>query len=172
MRRLTFRLIVTLLTFIIGVTSAALWFFTHQSLSNKNKVVESSSAPIPAKRERTIVSGMAGEGISKDGYPTSFAHHKYSDGTSIHQLSVFYKSPKRANAELQKRLKEAVEIIRREPALDEKGHQIGGRVVATFAPYKGSSAVWAELLWTEGSRFVSQRRSSLESILEDLDSKR
>ena len=73
---------------------------------------------------------------------------------------------------MQKRLKDAVEIIRREPVFDEKGTQVGERVVATFAPYKDSSVVWAELLWTEGSRYVSQRRSSLQSILEDLDSRR
>ena len=95
-----------------------------------------------------------------------------SDGTYIHQLSVFYKSPKRANAEMKKHLKDAVEIIRRQPFLDEKGVQVGEVFVATFAPYKGSSVTSPELLWTEGSRYVTQRRSSLQSILDDLDANR
>jgi hypothetical protein len=85
---------------------------------------------------------------------------------------VFYKSPQRANAEMQKHLKDAVEIIRREPFRDEKGVQVGELVVATFAPYKGSSVVGPELLWTEGWRYVTQRRSSLQSILDDLDANR
>ena len=172
MRRLTIRLAVALLTFTVGVAAAWLWFFACQASPDELEVTEKISAPVPSRRERTIVSGMAGEGISEDGYPTSFVDYEYSDGTSIHQLSVFYKSPKRAKSELQKRLKEAVEIIRREPVLDEKGRQVGERVVATFAPYKDSSAVRAELLWTEGARYVSQRRSSLESILEAFDSRR
>ncbi len=170
MHRFTLRLIIALLTFIIGVGASAAWFIVRRPFA-----VKSNAAAIPTvqdKREKTIVGGIAGEGISADGYPTSFSNHEYSDGTSIHQMSVFYRSSKRANVELQKRIKEADAIIRREPVLDEQGRQIGERVVATFVPYKGSSVDSAELLWTEGSRYVSQKRSSLQSILNDLDSNR
>lgn len=73
---------------------------------------------------------------------------------------------------MEKHLKHAVEIIRRQPFLDEKGVQVGELVVATFAPYKGSSVVSPELLWTEGTRYVAQGRSSLQSILDDLDANR
>jgi hypothetical protein len=39
-------------------------------------------------------------------------------------------------------------------------------VIATFAPYKGSSAVSAKLLWTEGADFGYISSSSLQNILE------
>lgn len=167
MRRFTPSLIIALLTFIVSVGASVAWFLVTRSS------VKSDAPAIPrveVKRERTIVRGIAGQGISPDGYPTSFSNQEYSDGTSIDQMSVFYRSSKRANAELQKRIKEANAIIRREPALDEHGRQIGERVVATFVPYKGSLVASAELLWTEGSRYVLQKRSSLQSILNALDS--
>jgi hypothetical protein len=79
MQRITFRLAIALITFIIGVATASLWFFSRQSFSNRIKVSDDTSA-VPAKWERTIVSGMAGEVISRDGHPTSFVDDVDSDG--------------------------------------------------------------------------------------------
>ena len=172
MRSIAIRIGIAAITFTIGIAFTSVWFFSRLHSPTKSDITRDVPAQLPAKQGRTAVGGMAGEGISADGYPTSFSNHDYSDGTYIHQLSVFYKSPKRANAEMQKHLKDAVEIIRQQPFLDERGVQIGELVVATFAPYKGSSVVLPELLWTEGSRYVTQRRSSLQSILDDLDANR
>jgi len=172
MRSIVIRIGIAAITFVIGIALTSVWFFSLQHSPAKPDDARDVRARLPAKQERTIIGGFAGEGTSADGYPTSFSNDDYSDGTYVHQLSVYYKSPKRANAEMQKHLKDAVEIIRQEPFLDRKGVQVGERVVATFAPYKGSSVVWPELLWTEGSRYVAQRRSSLQSIRGDLDANR
>jgi hypothetical protein len=170
MCRFAFRLAVALLTFTVGVAATTLWFFPRQLFSDKNKFSEKNPTPVVYSREKTLVAGTDGNGISKDGYQVAFTDEIYSDGTSFHQISMYYNSPKRANAELQKRLEEAVEIIGREPVTDKKGHQIGERVIATFASDQDSSTVQAELLWTENSRYVSQKRSSLEEILNAIDS--
>ena len=172
MRSIVIRIGIATITFTIGIAVTSVWFFARHHSPSQSDVTLDVPAKIPAKQERTIIGGIAGEGISADGHPTSFSNHDYSDGTYIHQLSVFYKSPKRANAEMKKHLKDAVEIIRRQPFLDKKGVQVGEVFVATFAPYKGSSVTSPELLWTEGSRYVTQRRSSLQSILDDLDANR
>jgi hypothetical protein len=172
MRSIAIRVGIAAITFTIGIALTSVWFFSRRHSPAKLDINSDVPAQLPAKQGRTIVGGMSGKGISADGYPTSFSNHDYSDGTYIHQLSVFYKSPRQANAEMQKHLKDALEIIRQQPFLDEKGVQVGELVVATFAPYSGSSVVWPELLWTEGSRYVTQRRSSLQSILNDLDANR
>lgn len=166
MRRLILRLAVAVLSFAIGIAATWLWFVSQHQSSNEIKVEESHPASAPTKQERAVVYGVDGDGISEDGNRTSFTYEEFSDGTSLDQRSVYYNSPKRATQELQKRLQDAEEIVKRETVFDEKGRQIGEKVIATFAPYKGSSAIWAELLWTEGARFISQKHSSLQSILE------
>jgi hypothetical protein len=88
------------------------------------------------------------------------------------QMSEFYDSPKRANGELQRRLKKATEIVMREPIFDEQGKRKGEKVIATFPaddPYSGA----AEILWTDGSRFTYVSGTSLQNILEyEKDAKR
>jgi hypothetical protein len=169
MRRFLVGLVIAFFTFTIGVGVSLAWMIVKWHLI---WVEGSAIHTLLSKKERTIVKGIAGEGISPEGYPTSFSNSEYSDGKSIQQLSIFYPSSVGANEELQKRINAAETIVRREPVLDVTGRQIGERVVATFLPYKGSSVAPAELLWTENSRYVSQKRSSLQSILDDLDSNR
>jgi len=167
MRRFLVGIIIGFLTFAIGVGVSLSWMIFKWPLIWAE---DSAMHTLLRKKERTIVKGRAGEGISPEGYPTSFSDMEYSDGTSIHQLSILYPSSARANEELQKRVKAADRVLRREPVLDLEGRQIGERVVATFVPFKGSITL-AELLWTENSRFVSQKRSSLQNILDDWDSR-
>jgi hypothetical protein len=105
---------------------------------------------------------IAGHGVSADGFPRTFSYHVYSDGTYIHQESIFYPSPERANSELQKRIKLAAEVVRREPTVNKEGKTVGETVVTSNA----------ELLCTDGVRFVIQKRRSVQDILEALDAKR
>lgn len=166
---LSLRLLVGFFAFLIGVAATALLIYPRQTLVENKKASEQTVSAPPAKPQKAIVSGLAGEGISEDGYATSFSDRDYSDGTYVHQLSTFYNSPKQANAALAKRLEKAVEIIRREPNLDDRGVKVGERVVATFTSAPGAKSVSAELLWTDGSRYVAQQRASVQDILEDLD---
>ena len=164
MRRVTFWLAVAILTFAIGVGFAALWSGFRNS-SPQASVEEKSSAPTLVEKKRiykwTIhTSGMA------DGYDAAFSTFHSTDGMKFSMMSVYYNSPRQAEREFQKRLKESIEVIKREPFLDEDGRQIGEQVIATFPSRLGASTISAELIWTRGKDLISIRSSSLENILE------
>src|SRR5215217_2571710 len=105
MNRFTFRLVVALFTFIIGVTAASLWFvFRRPSGSSSGDTTRSTE--VPAKQERTYRPGLgAGKCATKDGYPCSFTGFESSDGMSFSQMSEFYDSPRRATRALENKLK-------------------------------------------------------------------
>lgn len=166
MRRLSLRLTIALLTFITGVTTASLWLMLPRSSPVEVRVEVSTPTPVPTQQGRSYgPAGGAGKCATKDGFPCSFSGFESSDGMSFSQMRVLYSSSKRANRELQRRLKGANEIIKREPFFDEQGKQTGEKVVATFpssARYNGA----AEILWTDGSRFAYISGTSLHNILE------
>lgn len=174
MRRLMLRLAVSLLTFIIGVTVSFVWSVFHPT----TRIEEHHSSLLEPTCQQSVISsiGAGGGGISVSGLgesESSFStSESFSNGTTLNQTSVIYSSPERARKELQARLKDAVEIIKREPVLDERGHQVGERVMALFAPYVGASVVHAELLSTNGSEFTSLSGSSINEILEESSSAR
>ncbi len=164
MHRLTFRLTAALLTFIIGITAASLWFVFRRPSSPAAKPEVNSSVQLPAKSERTYKRGMSGEGAT--GAPgASFITLESSDGMRFTKWSTDYESPKRANSELQRKLKKALGIVNREPAFDENGQRIGEKVLATFSP-NNRDAGPASLLWTEGSELFQVDSSSVQNILE------
>ena len=166
MRRLSLRLIAALLTFCIGVTAASLWLIFRRPAPARVKVEVTAPSQTPTKQGRTYgPGGMAGSCITEDGFRCSFTSFESSDGMTFSQMSEFYDSPKRANRELQRRLKKATEIVKREPIFDEQGKQKGEKVIATFPPddpYSGA----AEILWTDGSRLTYISGTSLQNILE------
>src|ERR1051326_7561321 len=93
MRRTRICFLVTFLILAIGGLSFCGWYLI------KWYSVPSVREIPAAKTEPTNTLSATGEGISDDGYATSFSYEDYSDGTSIRQWSVFYHSPRRANAE-------------------------------------------------------------------------
>ena len=160
MRRLSVYIFTALATFTIGL-GCSLYLETNDGLFGSRvrrlfRTQESHRKPQPQ-----IVGGMAGEGFSADGFPTSFSNHDYSDGTFIHQESIFYPSPARANQELEKRIKLAGAVVRRQPMVNKEGKTVGETVVTSNA----------ELLWTDGERLVIQKRRSVQDILEALELK-
>lgn len=165
MRRYFHYITTAFVTFAVGLTcSLVLGTNDGMFVSQTRRFFNPSDKSIERPK---LIGGIAGSGISDDGYPTSFSDSDYADGTYVHQLSIFYGSPERAASELQKRIAAASEIIRREPMLDKNGKQIGERVVAKFGSH-------AELLWTEHQhgRFAIQKRRSVQDILDALDGKR
>ena len=166
MRRLSFRLTVALFMFVIGLTAASLWFPLRRPSPPDGKAEISIPLQAPVTQQRTYRSaGPAGKCATKDGFPCSFTSFESSDGMSFSQMSETYNSHGRANKELQRRLEDASEIIKRESLFNEQGKQKGEKVVATFPPdarYKGA----AEILWTDGPRLVYISGSSLRTILE------
>ena len=159
MRRFGKYVVTALITFILGVAS---WFLTGGDWfsSRHTRVIQPAFIDVETRRPE-IHSNVTGHGITSDGFETFLSEYQYSDGTYVHQLSTFYKSTERAHEELQKRVRQAASIVSRETVLDEKGRQIGERVVATFTPQNESAAPSVELLWTEHGRFVIQKRLSL-----------
>jgi len=156
------RLAVALLTFIIGVGASSLWSLSHLATRVKSRIeAPLSSSPEPGK-ERVSVSNLSISGESSFSTSETFA-----DGTTVEETSMSYSSPVTAQRELQERLEDAVEIIKREPVLNKKGQQVGERVLATFAPDFGASTVWAELLSTNGSELTTRRDPAVDKMLDD-----
>lgn len=160
MRRLTFRIVVTVLTFTIGVTSTSLWFLFSRPSTMKPQAEVSAPSQAPAKQERTYSRGPAG--MSTKG---SFITLNSSDGMSFKKWTVDYESPERANREFRKRLKKAIEIMSREPVFSDNIRSTGEKVVARF-PDSYEDAGPASLLWTDGAEFVQVDSSSVQNILE------
>ena len=160
MPRLTFRFIVALLTFIIGVTAASVWLVLRHPSPEMNKFVVNTPAPIPNKQERTYTRGPAG--LATTG---SFITLNSSDGMSFTKWSVYCRTPQLAKKELKKRLRKATEIVTREDVFDESGQQIGEKIVALFSPNDPDNSQ-ATLIWTENEELFQVEGSSLQNILE------
>ena len=165
MRRLSARLLVALLTFTIGVLAASLWLASLRSTPEVISVMESPPASAPVEQKRTYEPGAHASGRAGS-YRACWSVVSSSDGMSFSRTSIYYNSPKRALRELQKYLKQAIEVVKREPTFDGQGRQLSEQVVATFAPHEGSSVPSAKLLWVEGSDFGYVGSASLQNILE------
>ena len=124
------------------------------------KLEVNAPPPAPVKRERIYERGLAGQATTG-----SFITLHSSDGMSFTKWSVYCETPRRAKREFQKRLKKAVELVSREPVLDEQGQQIGEKVVALFSPDDPDNSP-ASLLWTEKEELFQVEGSSLHDILE------
>ncbi|HKC63348.1 MAG TPA: hypothetical protein VKB86_06910 [Pyrinomonadaceae bacterium] len=164
MRRLTFYLAVAIGTFSLGVGFALLWAISHHPTSNVFPIEKVNQAiPLPQKRvyeSGGIYCGFVGR------YRVSSNQLESSDGMQFSITRIFYNSPKEANKELLLSLEGASNIVKREPVLDNKGHQIGEKVVATFPPREGGSVTfYTQLLWTQGKDFGLVSSTSLENIL-------
>ena len=165
MRRITFRLLVGLLAFIIGISAASLWLVARYTSPATARPANNIPVPASAKQERTYERGMAGSATADNPRGGSFTSFHSSDGMSFTKWSTDYGSQSRADKELEKRLKKALEVVSREPVFDESGRKVGEKAVASFPPhYDGAGPV--SLLWTHGSEFFHVDSSSVQNILE------
>ena len=162
-------IVTALITFTIGLVCS---FLTRGEMFSSKHVQEVPAVPVEVESSPERVSVVGGHGLTSDRFETLSFEYKYSDGSYLNQLMIFYGSTERAHAELEKRLQQASNILLRKPMLDEKGRHIGERVIATFPPQNESAAPSAELLWTEHSTFAIQRRRSLKDLMHAFDAKR
>jgi hypothetical protein len=88
-----------------------------------------------------------------------------SDGINFTKWTVYCQSPDEAARKLQKSIRGAVKILSREPTYDEKGHQVGEKVVALFSKSEAQDAP-ASLLWRENEAFFRVEGLSVQDILE------
>ncbi len=159
MRRVAFFILVACSFFTVGVIAFLSWHF----------ISGPSSATIPPA---SIISSVVGAnnrryergpaGLATRG---SFMTLNSSDGMSFTKWSVYCRSPRHAAIELRKRTRKAVEIFSREPVVDEKGQQIGEKLLALFSRNDSTNAL-ASLLWTENEEFFQVEGSSIQNILE------
>jgi hypothetical protein len=126
MPRLVLRLLVGFMAFLLGTSLAGVASLSRRPVLPAISLDEERTAPPPVESQTlTVVGGMDACG------PTVNSHlSNLSDGTSIATTCEQFSSAARADRELRKRLKEATEIIEREPNLDGRGRKIGERVVA------------------------------------------
>lgn len=164
MRRLLVRLMVALLTFTIGISTASLWLILRRPFpTGLIPIAELPTSPTPAQPERKCVE-VDGRGMPKDGASVAVSAWCTSDGMRFSRTSEYHTSPERADRALRKALIRAVEIIKREPLFDGAGLKVGEKVIATF-PSKYPEDGAASLLWTHRSAFRYVTSSSLENIL-------
>ena len=162
MARQSLRLTATLLMLGVGAIATALWMFPRPAVPEPDNVEAGS---VVVQQERTYADRLLGSCETEDGFRCSLRLFESSDGRSFSQEIVSYDSPKRANTELRKRLREASEIVTRQPLFDEQGQRQGEKAVATFIGGDPPRAQ-AEILWTYGPKFTSVSAASLDNILE------
>lgn len=159
MRRLAFFILVASSSFGVGV-------ILTRSIRFLNKPSSAVIAPvgqIPSSfqnNRRQYHRGPAG--LATRG---SFITLNSSDGMNFTKWTVYCQSSNAAAKRLQKGIRGAVNIFSREPVYDDKGQQIGEKIVALFSANDARNAP-ASLLWTENEEFFQVEGSSLHDILE------
>lgn len=164
MKRLISRLMLALLTFIIGVASVSLWLNNRRpapTIKAEVKNPEPDLVPQPAEFEPE----MSACGYIKGAGRFSSLGYKSSDGVGVGYVIGDYRSAPRANQALGRKLKEAIQIIERGPKLDGRGRHVGERVVAMFTPIAPFQEL-GSVFWTDGSHFYAIDSPSLKHALE------
>ena len=150
---------VILLMLIATGTVATFWLF-------RSFTRPPNDVAIPAvllETARVYCPGVAGEYAGLD-HQAAFSDIWTSDGLDFYRRSDYFDSAVRAQAHLDKALKRALTIFRREPLFDKDGRNVGERVIATF-PFDDADYGPASLLFADGSTFRYVQASSLRSIL-------
>lgn len=159
MQRMSIRFAVALLTFIIGLSLSSLWPFHSRPVPKPIRVEEPPAVQLPESQSLSFRGMMDACG------PTANYHtYESSDGIGLSQSNEIFSSAKRANKELQRRVRLAREIIEREPKLDEHGRRIGERVVGVSSGKEGQQ--FAFVIWTHDEVLSSIVATSLRHVLE------
>lgn len=117
------------------------------------------------EKDKEFKNILSGRGKTKDGATHSFHIYKSPDGVAISTRLERRGSSTRAEKELLRNIEAAVEVLEREPKLDEGGRQVGTRAVLT-TKQRGSTKLQATVLWTDGSQLYFIESPSLQHALE------
>jgi hypothetical protein len=165
MRRILYTFLIVIVALIIGY--AATWAWRTAQSPRLELIPPQQASP---KQQTTKYQGkfkrvMVSHGKISGGGSTVGWAYESSDGIRVWSFSGDHGSPSRAAKELQRRLKSVKQIFERTPKLDDKGKQIGERVIArlTIAP---DTTEMASVLETSGSSFSWVYAISLEDVLE------
>ena len=87
------------------------------------------------------------------------------DGTAVYQSDDWYKSASDARSGLEKLTNKASRVIKQGTKKDAKGRDVGKRVELLFSHSRKASPETI-IAWTEGSRVVRLRSTSLPLLLD------
>lgn len=159
MKRFSFRLIVALATFLVGISLTGFWLIKQRSSPQVVHVQVSEPSGSLVEQPLSFRSRMSACG--PDG---SFQSYESSDGVALSWQSRIFHSASGARRELRRRLRGAAEIIERTPELDDEGRRVGERVVAVFA-FDDSGQSRACVFSTYNNIFNGTEASSLRHVL-------
>jgi hypothetical protein len=166
MPKLTLRLSAGLLTFLIGVASASVWLTSRRHSATNNRGGSAPEAPNHDMVKRTYRDvDHVSVGLRVGVYGASVSTVESSDGRVFTSVIAVLPSDKRAQWGMDRILRSASEVIKREPLFDEKGVRVGEKAVATFAGHAEPLVGSAQLLWTRGAEFSRVGSSSLQNVL-------
>lgn len=129
------------------------------------KVEVMSNQQASVEKDKEFKNILSGRGKTKDGAAYSFHIYKSTDDVAISTRLERRGSPRRAEKELLRNIETAVEVLKRDPKLDEGGRQVGTRAVLTTKK-EGSTKPQATVLWTDGSQLYFIESPSLQHALE------
>jgi hypothetical protein len=133
--------------------------------SRSKKVNEATLPDNSTPQELVFRSTMIFDGKTEDGTRFADYHYKSSDCISISHKIIFFESPARAREEIERESREASSIVERAPMVNDRGQEVGERVVMQFEASKEYKA-HAEAIWNKNSDFHSIAAPSLEHVLE------
>jgi hypothetical protein len=145
MKRITFRLSVAVLTFLVGLTSV--WLISVKPKTKKvvpQKPIEVSTTMPEPERPRFMPT-IRGCGM---GY---FQGYELPDGQTMSEGTAAYSTSREAKKELRQMLARASTIVERVPAYKNRFGDEGERIVALFPPDENGKA-WASIIWYGGGK--------------------
>ncbi len=164
MKRVAFRILIPVFTFLLGFAAHLAWSYlqvvnSELAETEARRLAQRLDFPSPERNQISFRFNSCAEGneFTATGYESS-------DGVQIGLFSRSCSSRKEATNALEEQAREATEIIERVPKLDAEGQQAGERVVALF--YGGDPEIQrAAVFWTNGSSFESIDSPSLQHTL-------
>jgi hypothetical protein len=153
MSRISIRILIISVTFVVGISSASLWH--HFRSPHTGLTVR------PSKPRRTYV-----RGIHLDAARGSLWEFTSSDGREFKRWTITCGTPASARQKMTELLDGSTEIVLRDPVRDAQGRQIGEDVVAVYPPGDTENGV-ASLFHVDESEYLVQITSnSLRNILD------
>ena len=141
---------------LVGVLGAAIQAVTVDA---QQTTPSTSFKAKPCLKFRLLNSALT---FTKQSESIELQSYSVSDGTTVYANYSYYRSSNKAVNEMNKALTSAIEIISREPLLDEKGQKIGMKVIGRFKSRMPGRQF--QVLWTDRSKFKIISGPSLDHI--------
>ncbi len=163
MKRITVRLVIALLTFVIGVSLVAFWLLNQQTSAKSLLEVENAAAESLIQQHIEFNGVSMADGIILTGGNFASQSYESSYGVRVSFSQEGYSSSERAREAFEEKLKNAVSILERNRKY-VYGLQMGERIVGVFA-YSEPKEQVSSIIWLEGSVLYTISSPSLRHAL-------